>query len=90
MDFHLIESALKTRPQRDFSEFECAYLFEQFNIKFSLSQKGYLCFPGSKVGLAGFGELKIDSFIRMLKNMDFRRNPEVDIADDLKSFFKRP
>lgn len=90
----LIELSLKVTllkevgPEQDFTPLESEFLSECLNVRFKATSGGILCFYSRKPGSGGFGSTQIDAFCRMLKSLEFKRNFNLSLVEDLTVFFQ--
>lgn len=90
--FKILEYLLNDNSEiesTDLGEVDCQFLLDEYNVKLAPSSKGgFICYYGMKTGLAGRGETRISAFKVMMINLQFKRNKELTLAEDLKLLFK--
>lgn len=72
----------------ELGEGDCQFLLDQYNVKLCVSSKGgFICYFGMKTGLAGRGTTRGFALMLMLANLQFKRNKDIPLENDLKIFF---
>lgn len=76
------------RIEHDYTDIECNFLLEEYNVKINQIDNGFISFYGSKLGQSGLGNTRVLAFAMMIKNLGYRRKYEIDFEEDLKTFFE--